>query len=199
MEETDENGKKRLTFTDKMGRVVLVRQQIPATLSGFVDDDWANTYTAYDDFGRVAAVMPPEASRKMKTNGNWDYTNSTHASMIYRYAYDARGRMTSKTIPSGGASSIAYDRLDRPVLTTDANGFKVFARYDKLNRPIVTGRYKGAAAPSSSCSSRPPSPSTPKNPATPSAAAKAKTSGRYWPCPTAASCSRAARPPTTAT
>jgi RHS repeat-associated protein len=147
VEESDENGKKRMSFTDKIGRTVLVRQQLPATLTGNASTDWANTYTAYDDFGRVAAVMPPETSLRMRNSGNWDYTNSTYASTVYRYQYDARGRMTSKTVPSGGTTTLAYDRLDRVVLATDPKGFKTFSRYDKLNRPVLTGRYKGTATP----------------------------------------------------
>ncbi|HAD13878.1 MAG TPA: hypothetical protein DCF33_15735, partial [Saprospirales bacterium] len=78
---------------------------------------------------------------------NWDPNHANYASMIFKYAYDSRGRMTSKTVPSGGTTTIAYDRLDRPVLTTDAKGFKVFTRYDILSRPIVSGRYKGTASP----------------------------------------------------
>jgi len=149
-EETDENGKKRLTYTDKLGRVVLVKQQMPATLTGVDDNDYARTYTVYDDFGRVTAVLPPETSKKMKAAGTWDYTTATYASMVFRYQYDSRGRMTSKTVPSGGATVIAYDRLDRPVLTTDPKLFKTFTRYDILSRPVVSGRYKGAATPGAS-------------------------------------------------
>lgn len=145
-EETDENERKRYTYTDKLGRVVMVKQQIAVTPT-VEDDHWARTYTIYDDFGRVAAVIPPEAARKMKTSGSWDWTLSTYASMVYKYAYDSRGRMTSKTVPSGGTTTVAYDRLDRPVLTTDANGFKIFTRYDILSRPVVSGRYKGTASP----------------------------------------------------
>jgi len=150
VEETDENGKKRVTFSDKLGRTVLVKQQIPATLTGVHDNDWACTYTAYDDFGRVAAVMPPETAKKMKTSGNWDYTAATYANMVFKYTYDSRGRMISKTVPSGGSTAIAYDRLDRPVLSTDPAGFKTFTRYDILSRPVVTGKYKGAASPGGS-------------------------------------------------
>ncbi|KIE18449.1 hypothetical protein DS62_10630, partial [Smithella sp. SC_K08D17] len=57
------------------------------------------------------------------------------------------GRMTSKTVPSGGTTTIAYDRLDRPVLSTDAKGFKIFTRYDILSRPVVSGKYKGTGSP----------------------------------------------------
>ncbi|HLP93824.1 MAG TPA: RHS repeat domain-containing protein [Saprospiraceae bacterium] len=107
----------------------------------------AQTYTIYDDFGRVAYVIPPETTKKMVTSLNWDPNHANYASMIFKYVYDSRGRMTSKTVPSGGTTTIAYDRLDRPVLTTDAKGFKVFTRYDILSRPIVSGRYKGTASP----------------------------------------------------
>ncbi len=83
----------------------------------------------------------------MISSGIWDPSHANYAAMIFKYAYDSRGRMTSKTVPSGGTTSIAYDRLDRPVLSTDAKGFKVFTRYDILSRPIVSGKYKGAGVP----------------------------------------------------
>lgn len=134
-----ENGNLRWTFTDKMGRVVLVRQELNAT-------EKAETYTIYDDFGRVAYVVPPETTKRMIV-GSWDPANSTYAAMIYKYTYDARGRLISKTVPSAGTSTIAYDRLDRPVLTQDANAFKLFTRYDILSRPVISGRYKGTASP----------------------------------------------------
>jgi RHS repeat-associated protein len=135
-EETDENNRIRQTFTDKLGRTVLVRQPIGS--------ETANTYTIYDDYGRVTAVLPPEATKLIGSN---DWKNPTYANMIYLYQYDVRGRLVSKTVPSAGLTNIAYDRLDRPVLTTDAKGVKMFTRYDILSRPAVTGRYWGAAAP----------------------------------------------------
>ncbi|MBL7774436.1 MAG: RHS repeat-associated core domain-containing protein, partial [Saprospiraceae bacterium] len=146
VEETDENGRKQYVYTDKLGRTVMLKRQL-ATSPTNEDDHWARTYTVYDDFGRVAAVIPPEAAKKMKTSGNWDWTGSTYASMIFKYTYDSRGRLIAKSVPSGGSTSIWYDRLDRPVLTQDANGFKIFTRYDILSRAIVNGRYKGAATP----------------------------------------------------
>lgn len=142
-QETDENERKKWTFTDKLGRVVLVKQELNA-------GETAQTYTVYDDFGRVLCVIPPETSNRMVTSGNWDYNHTNYASMIFKYAYDSRGRMTSKTIPSGGTTTIAYDRLDRPVLSADAKGFKVFTRYDILSRPVVSGKYKGTGSPGAS-------------------------------------------------
>jgi RHS repeat-associated protein len=147
IEVTDENGKKSFTFKDKMGKLILVKQQIPATLANNDDTDYSRTYTVYDDFGRVVAVIPPEAAKKMKTDNNWDPNHANYNSMVYRYQYDARGRMVSKTVPSAGTTTITYDRLDRPVLSTDAKGFKVFTRYDILSRPVVMGKYKGTATP----------------------------------------------------
>lgn len=142
-QETDENERKKWTFTDKLGRVVLVKQELKAMVT-------AQTYTVYDDLGRVLCVLPPETTERMISTGNWDYNHANYASMIFKYAYDSRGRMTSKTVPSGGTTSIAYDRLDRPVLSTDANGFKVFTRYDILSRPVVSGKYKGTGSPGAS-------------------------------------------------
>lgn len=139
-QETDENERKRWVFLDKLGRVVLVKQELNAT-------ETSQTYTLYDDFGRVVCVIPPETTKKMINSGNWDYNHANYTSMIFKYGYDSRGRMTSKTVPSGGTMTIAYDRLDRPVLSTDAKGFKVFTRYDILGRPVVTGKYKGTATP----------------------------------------------------
>jgi RHS repeat-associated protein len=149
-ETIDENEIKTFTYLDKIGRSVMVRQQMPVTLSGTEDNDFARTYTIYDDFGRIDAVIPPEAAKKMKTTANWAYTTSTFASMIYRYAYDSRGRLISKTIPSNGTSTITYDRLDRPVLTKDAKNTKLFTKYDILSRPVLIGRYFGTATPQSS-------------------------------------------------
>jgi RHS repeat-associated protein len=146
-ETTDENGKKSINYTDKLGRSVLSKQQLPATLSGTDATDYAYTYAIYDDFGRVIAVIPPETAKKMKAAGTWDYTSATYSSMVFRYQFDARGRLTTKTLPSAGSTTIAYDRLDRPVLVTDAKGFKNYTRYDILNRVVATGKYKGTAVP----------------------------------------------------
>jgi hypothetical protein len=147
---TDENGKKSMSFTDKAGRTVLTKQQIPATLTGTDATDYAYTYTLYDDFGRVIAILPPETSKKMKAAVSWAYTTGTYSSMVFLYQFDARGRMISKTLPAAGTSTIAYDRLDRPVLSIDAKGFKTFSRYDILSRVVMTGRYKGSAVPGTS-------------------------------------------------
>ncbi|MBL7826631.1 MAG: RHS repeat protein, partial [Saprospiraceae bacterium] len=141
-EETDENDRKRWTFSDKLGRTVLVKQELNAS-------ETAQTYTIYDDFGRVSYVIPPETTKKMITSAVWDHTNATYASMVFKYTYNARGLLSQKTVPSGGTATNYYDRLDRLVMTVDPNGFKVFTRYDILSRPVVSGKYKGVAIPNS--------------------------------------------------
>ena len=149
IEETDENDRKTITFADKLGRTVLVKQQLataPAIPPG--DNDYSQTYTIYDDFGRVQYIITPETTKKMKTSGVW--TPSSYPSMVYSYTYDIRSRNITITIPSAGTTTLYYDRLDRPVLTIDANGFKTFTRYDILGRPVVIGRYKGSATPGTS-------------------------------------------------
>lgn len=146
-EELDENERKKLTYSDKLGRVVMVKQQLAPTPS-IEDDHWSRTYTVYDDFGRVVSIIPPETAKKMKTTGVW--TVSSYPNMVYNYVYDSRSREISHTVPCGGTTTTAYDKLDRPVLVTDANGFKIFTRYDILSRPVVSGRYKGSASPGTS-------------------------------------------------
>ena len=151
IEEQDENGVKRITFTDKLGRVILVRQQMNTTVANPpTDDDFANTYTLYDGLGRVTTVIPPAPSKDMKVNSNWDPNSATYNNRLYKYVYDSHGRLSSKIIPSGGTTSYAYDRLDRLVLSTDANGRKTYTRYDILSRPVITGYYRGSNTPSHS-------------------------------------------------
>ncbi len=151
VEEQDENGAKRITYTDKLGRVILVRQQMNATVSNPPTDfDYGHTYTLYDGLGRVTNVIPPQAAYNMKTSNNWDPTAATYNGQLYKYVYDSHGRISSKTIPSGGTTSYAYDRLDRLVLSTDANGRKTYTRYDILSRPVITGYYRGSNTPNHS-------------------------------------------------
>ncbi|MEZ4927927.1 MAG: DUF6443 domain-containing protein [Saprospiraceae bacterium] len=142
-QEIDENEHKKWTFTDKLGRIILVKQELNAT-------EIAQTYTLYDDFKRVSYIIPPETVKRMINSGNWVYGSGLYFAMIFKYTYDNRGNMVTKAVPSGGTTLISYDRLDRPVLTMDGNGFKLFTRYDILSRPVVSGKYNGTSSPSSS-------------------------------------------------
>lgn len=88
---TDEDGRTGVKFTDSEGRVVLERR---LSASGSV---MANTYYAYDDFGRLCWVVSPEGSALLQ-NGHTYYryppTSDTDSkavkaySYIYRYAPD---------------------------------------------------------------------------------------------------------------
>ncbi|MBN8683593.1 MAG: hypothetical protein J0L99_13175 [Chitinophagales bacterium] len=144
---TDENEMLSYQFKDKLGRVVLEKKQLISPLTGVDVNDYASTYSIYDDFGRLYVMLPPEAVKKMKTSNNWNYLNSIYSGMIFKHTYDDRGRLASKTVPSGGTSTYAYDRLDRAVMVTDPNGVKMITRYDILSRPIISGKYIGTSAP----------------------------------------------------
>lgn len=134
----DENGNSVTTYTDRIGRKVMV------------DNAGAKTYNIYNDFGNIIAVITPEGAKLGHTNMSWLYTHSSITPKSFSYTYDSEQRMIGKTIPGSNAYTYVYDRLDRPVLSIDGNGFKSFTKYDILNRPIITGKYTGSGVPNGS-------------------------------------------------
>ena len=138
---TDEDGKVTEEFKNKSGQVILKRAQVTG-------DTWAQTYYAYDDFGQLSYVLPPEAVKTLEAN-NWDFTNATVCAEVsrlwYRYYYDTRGRTIIKEVPGTGKVTMVYDKRDRLVLSQDANQRQrnewSFTKYDALNRPVITGIY----------------------------------------------------------
>ncbi|OJJ17212.1 hypothetical protein BKI52_31380 [marine bacterium AO1-C] len=138
---TDEDGKVTEEFKNKTGQVVLKRAKV-------ADNTWTQTYYAYDDFGQLSYVLPPEAVKVLEAH-NWDFTNATVCVEIprlwYRYYYDGRKRLITKEVPGAGKVMMVYDRRDRLVLSQDANQRQrdewSFTKYDELNRPVMTGLY----------------------------------------------------------
>jgi|GEM_PF-4989449 len=60
----DEQGHVVREYTDKNGVLILKRvQAIETTPATNNDGHWAETYYIYDDFGRLAMVLPPEGTR----------------------------------------------------------------------------------------------------------------------------------------
>ncbi|BDS09819.1 RHS repeat-associated core domain-containing protein [Aureispira anguillae] len=131
-------GVKTVRFSDRLGRTILVQQELSP-------NTWINTYTLYNAFGNVQAVLTPLAIERIQQTGNYDYTNSIYKELVYSYTYDARQRLTSKKIPNSGIVYYVYDRLDRVVATQDANqrqlGQWTIQKYDQYNRPIVSALY----------------------------------------------------------
>ncbi|HAS39833.1 MAG TPA: hypothetical protein DCS93_05110 [Microscillaceae bacterium] len=141
---TDEDGKVTEEFKNKSGQVILKRAKVD-------ENTWAQTYYAYDDFGQLSYVLPPEAVKVLEAH-HWDFANETVktevARLWYRYYYDGRKRLITKEVPGAGKVMMVYDRRDRLVLSQDANQRQSdewsFTKYDELNRPVMTGIHTNA-------------------------------------------------------
>jgi hypothetical protein len=60
---TDEQGNEVREYTDKLGRMLCKKVQYQTDGNGI--KQYASTYYVYDDFGNLAAVLPPEAVKKI--------------------------------------------------------------------------------------------------------------------------------------
>jgi len=143
----DENGNPTETFTDKIGRQVLVRKfidkiyssplsnqgdmevavQIPITGSKKVD-----TYYVYGDKGNVVLVISPEAA------------DGSSGDLNYCYAYDDRSRMILKDLPGSGPMTMGYYDSDLLKWETDAIGNTinyVYDEYGRLSKKYLNGSF----------------------------------------------------------
>ena len=136
--ETDGNGARKLTFSDTAGNTVLVRRVMAA-------GKYADTYTVHDPWGNPLVVLPPEASRKLRsTESTWQLaTDQTISDYAFVYAYDSAMRLRSVKTPGCAPVRYAYDTEGRPAFTQDGNlatnGRCSFILYDSLGRQAVTG------------------------------------------------------------
>jgi len=146
---TDEHGSKVQEFTTKTGQVVL--KQVENTSEGTdTDQRWLKTYYAYDDFGNLRFVLPPELN--IRTSAGFLSTDAGNQDLLdtwaFQYKYDFRNRMEQKRVPGAEWVYMVYDQWDRLVLTQDGeqrlNNKWSFTKYDHLNRPIMTGIYTDA-------------------------------------------------------
>lgn len=137
---TDEENHKTITFADKLGKTVLKRVQ--AHENG-AQEQWADTYFIYNDFGKLTFVLPPGANDEIAKGATIDDTFLSR--WAYCYKYDGRKRMTEKRVPGSDWVYMIYDNRNRLVLTQDGNqrvrNEWIFTKYDKFNRPIATGTY----------------------------------------------------------
>ena len=142
-----------IQWKDKQGQVVLKQVEAERVLqaNGQYSSRWLRTYYIYDDFGHLRAVLPPEAVKELQAN-NWTSTPRAEQ-LLFRYRYDARGRVVAKQVPGqDGETQLVYDALDRPVLSQDAaqrtRGTWTWSKYDALSRVVLTGvlRRDGATA-----------------------------------------------------
>jgi len=119
-------------FTDKQGRIVLKR-----TYNGTAHD----TYYAYDIYGNLTYVFPPNVYV-----GSHSVNSAILDGSCYQYKYDHRNRLVAKKLPGKEWEYILYDKQDRPIVTTPvANPFGtgesggLFTKYDALGRVCYTG------------------------------------------------------------
>lgn len=142
---TDENGNQVRTFTDKLGRTVLKQVQLDESVEG-KNTPWLETYYIYNAFGNLTYQLPPKAVALM--TATIIPSPDPWLDLIYKYIYDAAGRLTQKKVPGAAVQYIVYDAYDRPVLMQDGNlratNEWFFVKYDSRDRIVMTGRYQDA-------------------------------------------------------
>ena len=137
VEETkDEDGQRTLEFKDNFGQTVLVRQILD-------NSEFSDTYYVYDNFGRLAAVLPPEFVSQIGSTTSWNYNSLSDLAYLYRY--DSRGNCIARSLPGAGWTYTVYDKGNRPVLTQDAalriqnSNCWAFTLPDHLGRTAIRG------------------------------------------------------------
>ncbi|MEM6269139.1 MAG: DUF6443 domain-containing protein [Bacteroidota bacterium] len=141
----DEEDGDYYVFKDKLGRVIYKKVKVYDTdgkTQGGLGFSWLETYWVYNDFGKVAYVIPPKAIAEMVAYSNFD-VNALGSDLVYRYVYDQRQRLVEKKIPGKEWEYTVYDNLDQAILHQDGNLRSQnkwnFKKYDRLGRAIVTG------------------------------------------------------------
>ena len=110
---TDPDGHVVQSFTDGLGRTLLSRT--------FDDDEPIDTYSVYDDYGRLRWVVTPEGSYLLSDSQTFPVDDDFAEKYCYVYTYNDRGLMTEKRMPGREAESMFYDKNDRLVMSQDGN------------------------------------------------------------------------------
>ncbi|MCH7411523.1 DUF6443 domain-containing protein, partial [Belliella sp. DSM 111904] len=142
----DEDNKRTMSYTDKLGRVILKKVQHTASPTGAGYTGWLCTYYVYDDFGDLRVVIPPRAV-EILVSKSWATASTTNTTLAnaqyYRYTYDGRRRLVEKKLPGKNTEFIIYDEQNRVVATQDgvlaASSKWLYNKYDALGRVIMTG------------------------------------------------------------
>jgi RHS repeat-associated protein len=136
----DEDGRTAISFQNELGQIVLQRR-----VDAKGTPSWLDTYTVYDDLGRVSYTISPQAVEELRNN-QWTVPSNDFANLwLHQYRYDERSRLTSSQAPGAGAVETVYDAFDRPVLTQDGNRRAAnswfFTKFDVQGRTVVEGLY----------------------------------------------------------
>ena len=139
---TDEDGVTTITFTDRLGHLVLKR--------AFADNgSRLDTYYIYDAFGQLQAVLPPALSAQA---GNGSLDSDLVSKYAYLYLYNAHNELTGRKLPGAGWEQFSYDTAsNRLVWSQDAvqranNEYMVYL-YDALGRQCIQGIMKSDLLP----------------------------------------------------
>jgi len=114
MKTTDEDNKVAYEFTDKLGRVIL-RRQMDGT-------EQYDTYSVYDDFGRLRFVLSPMASDALAAAATTTYSPASNADLknyAYSYKYNSRGLCIERKWPGADPAYWVYDKADRLIFSQD--------------------------------------------------------------------------------
>ncbi len=121
-EVSDEENHVTMTFTDRRGKTVMIREGVPG--------DWNDTRFVYNDYGDLLFVIQPQS------------TGNIRKTACFRYEYDSRGNCTLKAVPGGPQTSYRYDSHNR--LFAEQDGLMkndnqwLIHHYDYLGRPAFS-------------------------------------------------------------
>lgn len=126
----DEDGKTITTFTDKLGRTILERQE------------GNDTYYVYDCKGQLCYVLPPLAANQIGV-GTYSDTTDILKKYAYVYRYDERGNQIYKRLPGTEPILMVYDVTNTLVMSQTGNQrtrgmYWTIYQYDELRRLLYT-------------------------------------------------------------
>ena len=110
---TDPDGHVVQSFTDGQGRTLLSRT--------FDDDEPIDTYSVYDDYGRLRWVVTPEGSYLLSDSLTVPVDDDFAEKYCYVYTYNDRDLMVEKRMPGREAEYMRYDEGDRLRVSQDGN------------------------------------------------------------------------------
>lgn len=131
---TDGDGKKSMTFKDRLDRVIL--QRLVST-----DGKTADIYFIYDIAGDLVYALSPEGSALLPSSGNVSQTILNDYAQAF--TYDIYHRCITAKAPGCEPTHYVYDKLNRVVLestaTQRAEGTWTLTKYDSQFRPAIKG------------------------------------------------------------
>ena len=131
---TDGDGKKSMTFKDRLDRIIL--QRLVST-----DGKTADIYFIYDIAGDLVYAISPEGSALLPSSGNVSQTILNDYAQAF--TYDIYHRCITAKAPGCETTHYVYDKLDRIILESTAtqrkDGIWTLTKYDSQFRPAIKG------------------------------------------------------------